>query len=129
MDTGLDLRLYGGVDAYLRACPARQVLSLISDKWALLTIAAIGDGARRHGSLRRQLDGISPKMLSQTLKTLERHGLVSRTQYPTIPPRVEYELTPLGTSLSTPVEAIKTWAEEHAREIDEAQRSFDSRAL
>jgi DNA-binding HxlR family transcriptional regulator len=125
MDTGLDLREHGGVDAFWQACPAREVLDLLADKWSLLTVAAIGSGVRRHGELRRQLEGISPKMLSQTLKRLDRHGLVKRTQYPTIPPQVTYELTSLGASLSGPVSAIKSWAETHVGRIEAAKQEYD----
>lgn len=129
MDSSFDLRQYGGVDAYLRDCPARQVLSLVADKWTLLVVAALGTaGTLRYGELRRRLDGISPKMLSQTLRTLERHGLLVRTQYPTIPPQVEYTLTPLARNLRTLLAAVKGWAEEHTGQIMQAKEEFDSRA-
>ncbi|MGX1811966.1 winged helix-turn-helix transcriptional regulator [Nocardia sp. NPDC055321] len=127
MDTTLDLRDFGGANAYLRDCPARMVLNLIADKWALLVIAALGGGTLRYGELRRRLEGISPKMLSQTLRSLERSGLLTRTQHPTIPPRVEYTLTSLGESLRTPTEAFKNWAEQNVAQILAAQDQFDTR--
>jgi DNA-binding HxlR family transcriptional regulator len=127
MDTSLDLREYGGADAYLRGCPARMVLDLITDKWPLLVVSALGAGTLRYGELRRRLDGISPKMLSQTLRALERHGLIARAQYPTIPPQVEYSLTALGDSLRIPLAAVKAWAETHAAEIAHARKEFDTR--
>ena len=127
MYTGLDLREYGGADAFLKDCPARTVLNLVADKWTLLTIAALGAGTLRYGELRRRLDGISPKMLSQTLRSLERHGLLTRTQYLTIPPQVDYQLTPLGESVRAPLSRIKAWAEENSPEIIQAMTSFDAR--
>ncbi len=127
MDTAFDLRDYGGFDAFLRDCPARMVLTLISDKWSLLAISALTGGPLRHGELRRRLEGVSPKMLTQTLRTLERHGLVRRTQYPTIPPQVEYSLTELGASLRTPVLALKGWAESNIAEIVRATEQYDAR--
>lgn len=127
MDTALDLREHGGADAYFRDCPSRMVLDLLANKWTMLAISALGAGRLRHGELRRRLDGISPKMLSQTLRTLERHGLISRTQYPTIPPQVDYELTGLGESVRGPMHTIKAWAEAHAIDLTDARRAYDDR--
>jgi len=127
MDTALDLREHGGADAYFRDCPSRMVLDLLANKWTMLAISALGAGRLRHGELRRRLDGVSPKMLSQTLRTLERHGLISRTQYPTIPPQVDYQLTALGESVRAPMASVKAWAEEHADELTDARRTYDDR--
>ncbi len=124
----LDLRQHaGGLDAYLRLCPSRNVLDSISDKWTTLALSALGAGTLRYGELKRRLDGISPKMLSQTLRHLERDGLVERTQYPTIPPRVTYELTELGRRLSDLMSQIKAWSETHYPEIEVARAAYDAR--
>jgi DNA-binding HxlR family transcriptional regulator len=96
MDTIANLRQFGGADAYLRTCPSRGVLDVIGSKWTVLIIAALIDRPLHFGELKRRLDGITQKSLTQALRQLERDGFISRTQYPTIPPRVEYALTPLG---------------------------------
>lgn len=127
MDTPLDLRQHGGADAYLRDCPSRMVLEFLANKWTMLTISALGGNRLRYGELRRRLDGVSPKMLSQTLRALERNGMIIRTQYPTIPPQVDYVLTPLAESLRETVAAIKQWAEDHADELTAAQNAYDER--
>jgi DNA-binding HxlR family transcriptional regulator len=127
MDTEIDLRLAGGVDAYLRNCPSRTVLDLLSDKWTLLLIGALSRGPRRFGELRRRLDGITQKMLSQTLRRLERDGLLTRTVHPTTPPSVEYALTELGRSTIRLLDGIRAWAETHVREVLAARASYDAR--
>jgi DNA-binding HxlR family transcriptional regulator len=114
------------VDAYFRSCPSHQVLASISDKWSMLTLTALyGTGPTRHGEIKRRLEGISPKMLSQTLRRFERDGLVVRTQYPTIPPKVTYELTPLGLELGDLCRSIKQWSEQHYPAIHAARENFD----
>lgn len=105
-------------DALSARCSSRRVLDLIADKWTVLVIYALSRGTRRHGELRRMIDGITQKMLTQTLRNLERDGFVERTVYPSVPPRVEYSLTPLGESLNVPLAAIKEWAEEHLDEVE-----------
>ena len=117
-----------GLDAYLSGCPSREVLGSISDKWTMLVLSALADGTLRYGELKQQLDGISPKMLSQTLRRLERNGLVARTQYPTIPPKVTYQLTELGTRLGQLVISIKQWSEVHYPAIAAARLAYDERA-
>src|SRR5947209_7071409 len=97
---------------YLAECPTRAVLATIADKWATLVIDLLGRGPQRFGALRRSIGGISQKMLTQTLRNLERDGLVARRVYPTTPPSVEYSLTPLGHTLSAPLGALRAWAEE-----------------
>ncbi|MFH7596373.1 helix-turn-helix domain-containing protein [Streptomyces racemochromogenes] len=115
---------------YRRDCPSRTVVELLANKWGLYVLAAL----RRHGrpmrfsELRRLLDGITQKMLTQTLRALERDGLVTRTVYPTVPPRVEYALTELGVEAGRLTDAIGTWSVEHARQILAARRDFDDRA-
>ncbi|MEV0379573.1 helix-turn-helix domain-containing protein [Nonomuraea sp. NPDC050643] len=129
MDTTFpDLRQYGGADAFLQACKPRTVLDLFTGKWTGLVMGALLDGPRRFNELRRMLDGITQKMLSQTLRTLERDGLITRTVYPTIPPRVDYELTRLGRSAMGVLQAIGAWAGEHADEVLASRQSYDERA-
>ncbi|MCP2359949.1 DNA-binding HxlR family transcriptional regulator [Nonomuraea thailandensis] len=129
MDTTFpDLRRYGGAEAFLRACKPNTVLGIFTGKWAGLVMGALLDGPRRFNELRRILDGLTQKMLSQTLRGLERDGLVSRTVYPTIPPRVDYELTDLGRSAIGVLQAIGEWAGEHADEVIAARNAYDERA-
>jgi DNA-binding HxlR family transcriptional regulator len=103
------------------------VLARVGEKWSVLIIMMLKDGPRRFNELKRIVDGISQRMLTLTLRGLERDGLVTRTVYPTIPPRVEYELTALGHSLAKPVAALGAWALDHRAEIDAAKRRFDAR--
>lgn len=115
-------------DAFLATCPTRQVLSTLGDKWAGLTVTALADGPRRHGELRTRIAGASQKMLTQTLRTLERDGLVTRTVTPSVPVRVDYELTPLGLSLLPVLQALKTWSESNIEHIMAARDRYDARA-
>ncbi|MER6443916.1 winged helix-turn-helix transcriptional regulator [Streptomyces venezuelae] len=96
-------------DIYALMCPGRAVFELLANKWTGLAITALQDGPRRFGDLRRTLDGISPKVLTRTLRRLEDNGLVHRTVYAEVPPRVEYELTPLGRSALEPLAHLRTW--------------------
>jgi DNA-binding HxlR family transcriptional regulator len=102
-----------------------SVLQRVGDKWSVLIVATLADGPRRFSELRREINSISQRMLTLTLRTLERDGLVSRKVTPTIPPRVDYELTPLGRSLQQPVLALAQWAVAHLPQISEAQATFD----
>jgi DNA-binding HxlR family transcriptional regulator len=102
------------------------VLARVGDKWSVLIVRALGPGSRRFNDLKRDIGGISQRMLSLTLRGLERDGLVTRTVFPTVPPRVEYALTPLGRSLWDPVEALGAWAQRHHPEIAAAQRRYDA---
>src|SRR5437762_378320 len=109
------------------ACPAvREVLDRVGDKWSVLVVGLLSDGRRRFSELRRAIEGISQRMLTLTLRGLERDGLISRTVYPTIPPRVDYELTALGKSLQTPVIALGQWAYENLSQIEAARAAFDA---
>jgi DNA-binding HxlR family transcriptional regulator len=119
--------LDGRFDVMAPACPTRQVIGRVGDKWTLLTLYALGTRTLRFSALRREVEGISQKMLTHTLRGLERDGLVRRTVYPTIPPRVEYSLTPLGASLADVITTIRTWAYAHMDEISEARDSYDTR--
>lgn len=114
-------------DVYAANCPTRQVLDRIGDKWTTLVILLLEDGSKRFSELQRGIVGISQKMLTQTLRSLERDGLVSRTIYPEVPPRVEYQLTPLGKTLCAPISAIVQWSEEHIGDVTAAQMVYDAR--
>jgi DNA-binding HxlR family transcriptional regulator len=104
-----------------------EVLARVGDKWTVLVVSTLGDGPKRFNELRRALGSISQRMLTLTLRGLERDGLVTRTVFPTIPPRVDYELTDLGRGLAQPVQALGKWAFEHLPEIEGARTSFDAR--
>jgi DNA-binding HxlR family transcriptional regulator len=106
-------------------CRAREVLERVGDKWSLYVILNLSDGTRRFTELRRSIDGISQRMLTVTLKGLERDGIVSRTMYPVMPPRVDYTLTPVGRTLIDAVGALFTWAEDHLGDIDDARSRYD----
>jgi DNA-binding HxlR family transcriptional regulator len=106
---------------------AASVLARVGDKWSVFVIMLLGDGPRRFNEIKRMVGGISQRMLTLTLRGLERDGLVTRTVFPTVPPRVDYELTDLGRGLSQPVIALGTWAIEHLTEIEDARARFDRR--
>ncbi|MFI5906073.1 winged helix-turn-helix transcriptional regulator [Dactylosporangium sp. NPDC051541] len=115
-------------DPYTRGCPSRDVLDQIGSKWAVLVMGELGrHGARRFTQLRQQLGGISEKMLTQTLRTLERDGLIRRTVYPEAPIRVDYELTPLGQTLRGPLKALTEWSTQHIEEVVDARKQYDER--
>jgi DNA-binding HxlR family transcriptional regulator len=101
------------------------VLARIGDKWSVLIVTRLGKGAMRFNELKREIGGISQRMLTLTLRNLERDGLITRTIFPTIPPRVDYELTPLGRSLLEPVTALGNWALQNATRIEVARAKFD----
>ena len=106
-----------------------QVLARIGDKWSLLIVTRLGEGPRRFGELLRSIDDISQRMLTRTLRGLERDGLVKRTVTPSLPPRVDYELTDLGRSLQAPVTVLSTWAAENLSAIDAARASYDRETI
>ncbi|UZE51782.1 winged helix-turn-helix transcriptional regulator [Rhodopseudomonas sp. P2A-2r] len=103
------------------------VLARVGDKWSVLVIMLLGDRPRRFNELKRMVGGISQRMLTLTLRGLERDGLVTRTVFPTVPPRVDYELTDLGRGLSEPVMALGAWARHHLTDIETARQKFDGR--
>ena len=104
-----------------------EVLSLIGDKWTIYVVVMLGQGKRRFSELKREVDGISQKMLTVTLRGLERDGYVTRTVFPTIPPRVDYELTDLGRDLLVPVRALGDWANRHEARVVDARIRYDTR--
>ncbi|WNG35500.1 helix-turn-helix transcriptional regulator [Archangium violaceum] len=114
-------------NAYSAECPARLVLDQIGDKWTVLVLGVLAKQPTRFNELKRRLEGVSQKMLGQTLKKLERNGLVTRQVFPTVPVTVEYSITPLGQTLAVKVDALRGWAEEHIGEVVRAQQSFDAR--
>ena len=105
-----------------------EVLARVGDKWTVLVVSTLGDGPKRFNELRRALGSISQRMLTLTLRGLERDGLVTRTVFPTVPPRVDYELTRLGKSLLEPVSALGLWARQNRAGIQDARKRFDAAA-
>lgn len=110
------------------ACRAREVLERVGDKWTLYVVHVLGRGTRRFSELQREIDGITPRMLTVTVRNLERDGLVTRTVYPVVPPRVEYALTRSGETLVEAVTPLVEWATAHLGEIDRARRRYDALA-
>jgi DNA-binding HxlR family transcriptional regulator len=110
-------------------CPAvREVLNRVGDKWSVLVVATLGNGPMRFSELKRAIEGVSQRMLTLTLRGLERDGLITRTIFPSIPPRVDYELTRLGETLLEPIQALSAWAAEHRTEIQTARVQYEKRA-
>jgi DNA-binding HxlR family transcriptional regulator len=110
------------------ACELRDLLDRLADKWSLLVVELLGHGTRRFTELRRDIDGISQRMLTVTLRQLERDGMVHRTVHPVIPPRVDYELTPLGVTLLDTIQPLVAWTRAHRDEIAAARLDYDRRA-
>jgi len=106
-------------------CPSRQVLDLIANKWTAIIIYRLSRGTKRYSELQREIGGISQKMLTQTLRSLERDGIVNRKVYPVVPPMVEYSLTPLGETLIEPLSALCQWAEAYIPEVEAARNQYD----
>jgi DNA-binding HxlR family transcriptional regulator len=121
MDTKASL----GWNVYDERCPTRMVLGRLADKWTVLVVGQLAQGTRRFGELRREIRGVSPKVLTQALRSLERDGLITRRVYASVPPKVEYTLTPLGRTLISLVDGIREWAETHIEAVLEAQQTFD----
>ncbi|MDX3006895.1 helix-turn-helix domain-containing protein [Kribbella solani] len=109
-------------------CDVRQILDRIGDKWSLLVVALLDSESMRFTELKRTIDGISQRMLTVTLRQLERDGLVKRTVHPVVPPRVDYELTPLGVTLHATIQSLVTWTETHQAEIATARARYDADA-
>lgn len=111
----------------LHACRAREVLQRVGDKWSMYVIDELGGGTKRFTDLRRRVPGVSQRMLTVTLRGLERDGIVTRTMHPVIPPRVDYALTPMGRTLLDAVGTLIAWADSHVAEIDAARTAYDRR--
>ena len=112
-------------DPFDPRCPSRRVIDRIGDRWSVLVILVLKDGTQRYGDLARTIGGVSQKMLTQTLRGLERDGIVTRTVYAEVPPKVEYDLTDLGRSLLGPVQGLTGWATEHMGEVVKARAGYD----
>lgn len=115
-------------DVYNEKCPTRIVLDRIADKWTVLIVGALEGNTKRFGELRREIGGVSQKMLTQTLRGLERDGVVTRVVYASVPPKVEYSLTPLGRTLVNILESIRDWAESNIEDVLKAQGDYDRSA-
>jgi DNA-binding HxlR family transcriptional regulator len=128
MDTGKVVEQPDGRwDALSAQCPTRDVLTRIGDKWSILVLTALSaESVLRFSELRRRVEGVTQKMLTQTLRALERDGLVARTVYPTVPVTVEYELTTLGRSLGEAVHVLRTWAYTNMDDIESARVQYDT---
>ena len=115
-------------NVYVATCPSRQVLDTLSDKWVSLIVHALADGRLRYSELRKRIMGVSQKMLTQSLRTLEREGIVTRTLTAAVPVRVDYELTEVGQTLVPIMDAIKVWAETHIDYISSSRTTYDARS-
>lgn len=113
---------------FSRNCPSRGLLDRIGDRWTVLVIGALDVGPQRFSQLQTTVDGVSQKMLSQTLRSMEPDGLVTRTVYPEVPPRVEHELTALGRTLQIPLAALTEWSTEHMSAVLDARTEYDARS-
>ena len=117
------------IDVFDRTCASHQAVGRLADKWTLLLIYALAQGTKRYSELQRQIVGISPKMLTQTLRSLEENGYVEREIFPEVPPRVEYSLTELGVSFVQPVAVLYQWAQEHKDELIRIRKRVARRAV
>jgi len=113
-------------DIYDPGCPGRLVLDRIGDRWTVLIVGVLEEGTKRFSEVRDAVGGITPKVLTQTLRAMERDGLVARKVYAEVPPRVEYTLTELGRSLTNPINAIRVWAEENMGQLFATRDRYDS---
>ena len=113
-------------DAFLAMCPSRQLLDRLTDKWVTLVLCSLGEEGLRYSELARHIAGVSQKMLTQTLRNLERDGLVTRTVTPTVPVTVDYAITDLGRSLLGVVHQMKSWAEAHMDDVQDARTQYDA---
>lgn len=113
------------LDPYAEGCPSRRLLDRIGDRWTVLVVGALSNGPLRFSAIRRTVEGVSQKMLTQTLRGLERDGLVTRTVYAEVPPRVEYELTPAGRTLQQPLKSLERWSIEHFGHVAASWEQYD----
>lgn len=120
------LKIVHSWNAYQAQCPTRLMLNRLADKWTVLVLGLLEQETKRFSTLQREIGGISQKMLTQTLRGLERDGLIERRIYPSVPPKVEYTMTPLGSTLVGLLSAIRQWSETHIEEVLSAQALYDS---
>ena len=111
----------------LATCPSRTSLARVANKWTAMIVIVLSDGPARFGTIRDRVGGISAKVLSETLRDLERDGLLTRTAYDEMPPRVEYALSPLGATMAPPLKALGSWSLMHGKRVEEARGRFDAR--
>ncbi|MBM0236558.1 helix-turn-helix transcriptional regulator [Micromonospora sp. ATA32] len=111
---------------FSRNCGSRQVIDRIGDRWSVLVVLTLADGGKRYGELAQRIEGVSQKMLTQTLRGLERDGIVTRTVHASVPPRVDYDLTDLGRSLLDLVAGLEAWATTHLGEVEAARARYDA---
>ena len=116
----------GDLDPYNEGCPTRRILDLIGDRWTVLIVGTLTSGPKRFSEIRRSVGGISQKMLTQTVRGLERDGLVTRTVYAEVPPRVEYELTAAGMTLRDPLKALEQWSIDHFGDIERSREVYEA---
>lgn len=117
----------GPYDPYREACPTRQLLDRIGDQWTVLVIGCLDSGPQRYTEIARRIEGVSQKMLTQTLRALERDGIVERTVFPVVPPHVEYDLTELGRTLQDPIRMLERWALQNIDAVLDSRVGFDER--
>src|SRR5450830_1530036 len=123
------MREQGGHAGVEHACrPITDILTRVGDKWSVMVVMLLGNGTKRFNEMRRLIGGISQRMLTLTLRGLERDGLVTRTVFPTVPPRVDYALTDMGRALLIPISALGTWAYVHRDAVDAARLAFDAKS-
>lgn len=113
------------LERFAENCPTRQALDQIGSRWTVLVVAALGQGSQRYTELSRRVEGISAKMLVQTLRALERDGLITRTVHAVVPPRVDYEITELGRTLDEPIAALERWAVDNMAAVRQARSRYD----
>lgn len=114
-------------NVFVQNCPSREIMQRLGDKWTPLVLLALAEGPQRFSVLRSRIGSVTPKVLTSTLRTLERDGLVKRTVFAQVPVRVDYELTDVGLSLLDPMEILRRWSEQHAANVLKARDEFDSR--
>jgi len=114
-------------NVFVQNCPSREIMQRLGDKWTPLVLLALAEGRQRFSVLRSRIGSVTPKVLTSTLRTLERDGLVKRTVFAQVPVRVDYELTDVGLSLLDPMEILRRWSEQHAAKVLKARDEFDSR--
>ncbi|WP_417366412.1 winged helix-turn-helix transcriptional regulator [Glutamicibacter arilaitensis] len=118
---------HGSFDVFVQECPSREIMQRLGDKWTPLVLLALAGGAQRFSALRQGIGAVTPKVLTNTLRNLERDGLVQRTVYAQVPVRVDYELTDLGRGILEPMEILRLWSEEHVPKVLAARERFDAR--
>ncbi|HCM93377.1 MAG TPA: transcriptional regulator [Glutamicibacter sp.] len=118
---------HGSFDVFVQECPSREIMQRLGDKWTPLVLLTLAGGAHRFSALRQGIGAVTPKVLTNTLRNLERDGLVQRTVYAQVPVRVDYELTDLGRGILEPMEILRLWSEEHVPKVLAARERFDAR--